>query len=115
MSNVFTIVSPLGYVVSCTQSQWDNHILVNHPNMKNKEDLVAFAITKPQWVYQSDTFPSRDVYFAISGNTNEKLKFTKVVVETSTPDDAEVVTAWMQPSVSGNINSGVIKYVSPKL
>jgi len=83
--------------------------------MKGKENAVASAVAKPQWVYQSDTVPSRDVYFAISGNTNEKLRYTKVVVETNTDKDADVVSAWMQPSVSGNINPGVIRYVNPKL
>jgi len=83
--------------------------------MKGKEDVVAHAVAKPQWVYQSDDFPSRDVYFAVSGNTNNKLRYTKVIVETNINNDADVVSAWMQASVLGNINPGVIRYVNPKL
>ena len=115
MSNVFTVTSPLGYIVSCTQSQWDNHILAGHKNMKGQEIVVANTITDPSWVLQSNEFPSRDVYFANSGHTNEKLQFMKVIVETNTGDKANVVSAWMQPNIAGNINAGVIKYANPKL
>jgi len=115
MSNVITVTSPLGYIVSCTQSQWNDHILVNHPNMKGKEKIVANAVANPQWVYQSNEFPSRDVYFASSGHTNEKLRLAKVIVETNTCQDATIVSAWMQASITGNINPEEIRYVNPKL
>jgi len=81
--------------------------------MRGREDTVSNTVANPQWVFQSDEFPSRDVYFSKSGHTNEKLMFVKVIVETDTCCDAEVVSAWMQPKVSGNI--GVIKHVNPKL
>ncbi|MCL2171115.1 MAG: hypothetical protein FWB71_03085 [Defluviitaleaceae bacterium] len=115
MSNIFTAKSPLGYVVSCTQSQWDNHILARHPNMRGNEAIVANTISNPHKIHPSKEPPGRDVYFAHSGNTNEKLQFMKVIVAPPVNNEAEVISAWMQASIKGNIDPGVEKYVDPKL
>ena len=108
MDILFTTISPMGYTVDCLQTQWDNHILIAHPNMKGKENVVESVISNPTAVYNSAEFPSRDIYFSESGNTNAKLRMCKVIVETDTDNVARIISAWMQPNISGNI--GGIKY-----
>jgi len=109
MNALFTVESPLGYMVTCSQYQWDSHILISHPNMKGSELAVRDVIENPVAVYSSGEFPSRDVYFGNSDNEHAKLRVCKVIVETNTGDsDAKIISAWMQPSISGNI--GGVKY-----
>ena len=115
MNNIIEVSSPLTYKVVCTNEQWNNHILGNHPNMKNRERLVADCISNPLVVYQSDGFPNRDVYFAESRIINDKLKYVKVIVENDNAENAHVVSAWMQPKIAGNISKGAMKYVKSKL
>lgn len=108
---LFTASSPLGYNVVCSQNRWNNHILTSHSNMKNKEHVVANTISNPTVIYQSDEYDTTDVCFGDSGNTNPKLKYAKVIVANS----SDVVSAWLQEDIRGNINPKVIKYVKAKL
>jgi len=115
MDTLFTARSPLGYSVICTKNQWENHVIASHGIMTKKEHLVKNTISSPIAIYQSDEFPNRDVYFAHSGHNNNNIKYTKTIVEVKSNNSAEVVSAWLQPRISGNINPEVMKYVDLKL
>ena len=107
---VFTAQSPLGMVVYCTEETWNNHIVAGHSSMEAKEDEVKNAIESPSSIYESNSHPSsRDVYFAYNRLYNEYLK----VVVHKFDTHSEVVSAWYQQSIRGNI--GGLKYVDPKL
>jgi hypothetical protein len=41
-----------GITVICAQDTWDNHIVSEHPEMKDCETIVKAAIEKPYQVYQ---------------------------------------------------------------
>ena len=78
--------------------------------MKNTEDEVNNAIESPSIIYESKSHPSsRDVYCAYNRQYNEYLK----VVVHKFDAHAEVVSAWYQQAIKGNI--GGLKYVDPKL
>ena len=108
--HVFTANSPLGVTVYCSNDTWYNHIVAGHSPMTDKQTEVKYAIENPLCVYQSKSHPeNRDVYFAHNLPYDE---YTKVVVE-NYDTHSEVVSAWGQPEIKGNI--GGLKYVKPKL
>ena len=107
---VFTANSPLGITVYCMEETWINHIIAGHSSMIGKDNEVKNAIESPSSVYDSYSHPlSRDVYFAYNRLYNEYLK----VVVHNFGTHAEVVSAWYQQAIKGNI--GGLKYVNLKL
>ena len=106
----FIAESPLGMTVYCTKETWSYHIIVGHSSMMGKENEVKDAIESPSSIYESNSHPSsRDVYFAYNHQYNEYLKVVVHKFDTF----AEVVSAWYQQTIRGNI--GGLKYVDPKL
>ena len=109
-SFIFAANSPLGVVVYCMKETWNNHIIAGHSSMAGKDDEVKNAIESPSSVFESFSHPlSRDVYFAYNRLYNEYLKVVVHNFETH----SEVVSAWYQQAIKGNI--GGLKYVNPKL
>ena len=107
---IFTATSPLGVTVYCMKETWNNHIIAGHSSMIGKNDEVKNAIESPSSVYDSFSHPlSRDVYFAYNRLYDEYLK----VVVHNFESHSEVVSAWYQQSIKGNI--GGLKYVNLKL
>ena len=116
--NSFTVQSPLGYTVVCSSEFW-NHIDDRHPIMKENEKALVNAISDPVAIYSSEKWPEkRDVYFGkTSQATYGEKMFTKVVIDK--PDEynkeGQVISAWPQKSISGNINERGLRYVKSKL
>ena len=110
-SNIlFTAQSPLGIVVECTVEQWETHVLAGHAIMVGRHEDVANTIRDPAWIFRSLSYPqTRDVYFS---QLNDNKECIKVVVENQILG-SEVVSAWIQSEVRGNI--GEVKYVKSKL
>ena len=107
---IFVTKSPLGMTVCCTEETWNSHITAGHSSMVGKADEVELAIKSPSCVYGSNSHPlSRDVYFAYNRLYNEYLK----VVVHNFDTHSEVVSAWYQKEIKGNI--GGLKYVGSKL
>ena len=103
---IFTIKSPLGYNIVCSDTTWSEHIQTSHAMMSENIEAVKDAVGNPMAVYQSAEWPNRDVYFGKSSQaTYGNLLYTKVVVVT--PDEyneeGDVVSAWPQRNISGNI------------
>ena len=112
----FSAKSPLGHWIHCDKRSW-NHIIKGHPQMEENEEAIKKAISEPDQIYESAEWPKRDVYFGKSAEATYGERFyTKVVVDT--PDEynefGSVVSAWNQKSISGNINTGGLKYDKTK-
>ena len=106
----FVAQSPLGITVKCTVEQWEAHILAGHANMAGRHEDVANAIRDPSWIFRSLSYPqTRDVYFSQPVGNRE---FLKVVVENQATV-SEVVSAWLQAEIRGNI--GEVVYAKSKL
>lgn len=112
----FKVNSPLGYTVSCSVESWSH--IEQHEIMKTNREAVIEAIGDPTAIYTSEEWPeTRDIYFGKSEKATygEKL-FTKVVVNRPTEynSEGEVVSAWPQPNISGNIDKGGLQYVKSR-
>ncbi len=119
MSSVFEsfkVKSPLGYTVSCSKENWSH--IERHEIMKENRDAVIDAVGDPVAIYSSEEWPDkRDVYFGRSNKaTYGESLYTKVVVNKPTEyvSDGEVVSAWPQRDISGNIREGGLLYVKSR-
>lgn len=115
---IFTVESPLGYTVSCTNESWDHIVTHGHEVMENNVDAMIEAIGDPVYVYKSAEHPkSRDVFFGKSTvATYGESYYTKVIVEKPNEynNEGEIVSAWPQPTISGGIEEGGLQYVKRK-
>ena len=107
---LFEAQSPLGVTVKCTVEQWETHVLAGHANMAGRHEDVANAIRDPAWIFCSLSYPqTRSVYFSQPIGSRE---FLKVVVENQALV-SEVVSAWLQAEIRGNL--GEVIYAKSKL
>lgn len=107
MSEIIRQKDPRGVVVYCEESQWNNHIILNHPIMCGNESSVAETIEEPMTIYEShDSDPPmgyREIYCKETPSAtyySKGLRFTKVVVSTI-GGSGEVVTAFPSKSAMG--------------
>ena len=112
--------SPLGYSVCCYKSDWEQHILgkSGHSIMKNNLESVRITIAKPEFIFASNQWENRDIYFKrCSSATYGGKLYTKVVVQKPDIHDeyGYVVSAWPQPNIKGNIDEGGLLYAKSKL
>lgn len=112
----FKVESPLGYTVSCTEENWEH--IKQHQIMEGNIDAIIDAIGDPFAIYTSQEWSeTRDVYFGKSERASygDKL-LTKVIVNKPTEynSEGEVVSAWPQKDISGNIDEGGLQYVKSK-
>lgn len=116
--DLFTVIDPRGVIVTCSRSQWICHISDSHPEVESAVKVIESTIVAPDYIYESEQYKSRDVYFKSSG-TEQTDKDTdteqmKVIVEVS-GNLGEVITAFWSGGVKGNINKEILKYVRPEL
>lgn len=97
-----------GCTITCSTSQWDEHIIIHHPIMNNNLKAVKDTVKDPDGVYKSEEFENRDVYFKQSSCSSYKL-LTKVIVENTLSKNnnpiGEVVTAFPAKIEKGGIGS----------
>lgn len=110
---LFIANSPLQYSVFLTSSRYYEHIISptegHTPHAEFSPNEIKQTIENPLVIYEG-TQPNTDVYFSKAVTTYPNL-FLKVPVSTY-PDGGEVVTAFLQKTISGGIKDGGIKYVS---
>jgi hypothetical protein len=76
--------------------------------MRGLEDIMLNTVTDPDIIYGSDEYPERDVYFKLIDSS--KNKYMKVIVKTS-GKNGEIITAFPQRGIRGNINKENPRYV----
>ncbi len=93
MTNVFEVVDPRGYKIVCTEDSFNNHILIQHPQMKGREAEIQETIGHPTLgcIYQDANRPSRNIYYRLSKN---RESYIKVVVEINQDQTGRVITAF---------------------
>lgn len=110
---LFVANSPLGYSVTLSTGTYYNHIISpedgHTPHTEFSPDDIKQTIEEPLTVYEG-TRSNTDVYFSKAVTTYPSLSL-KVPVLVS-PEGGEVITAFLQKSISGGIKDGGIKYVS---
>lgn len=113
----FIATDPRGIKIFCDEDQWNKHISAGHHIMSDNQNAVKYTITNPCAIYESNDFPTRDVYFSLAPSTTYKKQlYTKVIVEMNMANrSGEIVTTFPCPHINGNIKEGGLKYVKSKL
>ncbi len=87
--------------IMLTEQCWQDHILVQHPELEGYESAVEHALTAPEFVNNDATHPNRESHYCRSPlPANYVGVYVKVVVEYGAADahscyDGEVVTAYL--------------------
>ena len=69
---VFETVSAVNEItVELTMEKFNNHIIVNHPEMQGHEKEIEETIKKPTIVYKAKTFPEKRLHFIRKTNKKE--------------------------------------------
>jgi len=58
VDSVFDVVTPLGFRVHCTTSQWDRIVTIKHPPMRGRMTDVIETLTNPDEVRRSTGDPT---------------------------------------------------------
>ena len=79
---VFETVSAVNEItVELTMEKFNNHIIVNHPEMQGKKKEIEETIKKPTIVYKAKTFPEKRLHFIRKTNKKEISQYNNVIVE----------------------------------
>lgn len=111
----FSVNNYNGCTVTCSKSQWEEHVVCHHQIMENNEKAVKDTIKNPDAVYESKDNPNREVYFKASEFSSYKGFLTKVIVEYSpglkNPENTigELVTAFPAKGEKGGIGDVVYR------
>lgn len=62
MTTVFDATDPRNVVVVCTDERWA-HVLLRHPRMKDKMDVVKRAIERPTFITRDPLDPTCQIYY----------------------------------------------------
>jgi len=71
---------PRRYQIQLTKTCWYHHILVEHPEMKERLDDIRRAIETPDCIYQSKYKSSSHLYFLKKGRGSFGAEYVLVVV-----------------------------------
>ncbi|MBA3871586.1 MAG: hypothetical protein H0X30_20765 [Anaerolineae bacterium] len=93
MKNIFEVVDPRGYKITCTEDCLNNHIIPHHQIMKGREEEIRLTIENPEFglIYQDANRPERNIYYKLS---KKKDSYLKVVVAFDKNDEGTVITAF---------------------
>jgi hypothetical protein len=97
MANIFAVNDPRGCLIICTETRWNNHILIERPWMAGWEKDVSRAVQDPIMICEDSDFENRIVYYYMPAPT--KTRYLKVVVHLLNSSNGEVITAF--PTDSG--------------
>lgn len=109
---LFDTTDPRGYRVVLSSEQYNNHILssVDHnPHNEFTPEEIKECIEQPEIIYQSESVPSRDLYFGRTSNTYPNLFLKTVVAMDEEMKTGEVVTAHLSKDLS---RGKELKYVN---
>jgi hypothetical protein len=93
---LFTVVDPRGITISCSEQQWQEHVLLNHPFMEKRLDDVINTLQRPFLIFADSLKPDTNCYYQMHVKNN---RYMKVIVVLRTKQKAELITAY--PTDSG--------------
>ena len=60
---LFTVQDPQGNIITLTERCWNDHISVNHTEMKRLLTQIKKTIINPDYIYQSKSSSKTHLYF----------------------------------------------------
>ncbi len=95
MAELFrTEALPLAKIVVCTQGQWTNHVIAQHPALIGHEADVEDAVHDPDLITQDRGFSRRRGFYKFNIDLDPLSPHLKVVIEIPVIGRALVVTAY---------------------
>ena len=100
----FTATTYNGIIVTCSNAQWENHVVSEHPDMADAEEGVVNALEDPHVHGDSKTHANRQVFVrkGVSPQHHHSL-FTRVIVEVA-GNTGELITAFPTENPTGGID-----------
>lgn len=100
MKRRFRVTDPRGIIIHCTNETWEEHVLVNHPDMTGKENEVIEALRNPFMIFADAEKPKeRNIYYLLR---TSMVKYIRVVVRLIGEKSGEMVTAYQADSGKEN-------------
>lgn len=112
---LFETCDPRGYRISLSSDQYYNHIVSSDDHNAHNEftpDEIKDCIERPDVIYQSESVPSRDLYFGKSSVTYPSLFLRTAVAIDTQEKSGEVVTAHLTKKMSGGKDLRYVHYQS---
>lgn len=116
MSDFIEARDPRGVKITCSKSQWENHIIASgtgHTIMKDNVKAIIETIEEPDYIFEShDSKPSLDYREVYSKETKgatyySNAPYTKVVVVTI-GGSGEIITAYPAKNPTGGTKGDAI-------
>ena len=60
---MFKVQDPQGNIINLTQECWNDHICINHTEMKRLLTEIKMTIINPDYIYQSKSSSKTHLYF----------------------------------------------------
>ncbi|HUY12972.1 MAG TPA: hypothetical protein VMX16_04970, partial [Terriglobia bacterium] len=71
---------PQGFKICLHLDTWEKHIIIGHPEMRDKLDLIAKTICEPEIIQQSPSVPTTYFYYRMTGRTQYRRNDLYVIV-----------------------------------
>ncbi|MFE7063720.1 hypothetical protein ACFVAD_16345 [Sutcliffiella sp. NPDC057660] len=98
--NIFDTTDIFGKRVFLEKEQFDNHIVVGHPEMRDNELAIQETIENPQLVVESKQNSNRLLYIGKSEMSTYPMVYIKTVVDHSSKEYGFVITGLFQKKVN---------------
>jgi hypothetical protein len=92
MTILFKVIDPRGNTITCSNEQWQYHVIQNKPFMQPYLAEVKSTLQNPDFICQDAEHQKRQCYYA--RKIRAKL-YIKVIVDFKTDKDAELITAFL--------------------
>ena len=108
MGEYISAIDIFGKTVTCSEDQWNNHIVNGHTIMENNKDAVIDTISSPDFVFESSYNSNRMIFIKNScSSTYYNSLLTKVIVQSNNDKEGEIVTAFPIKKIKGGIGNVV--------
>ena len=103
--DIFNTKDALGRNVRLTSTQLHNHIIGRSGHIEMALDLSSIrkTVEDPDFIYNSKSHSTRDLYFKYGSHNVIKKKHVKVIVDYTNPSHGDVITSYPTSSVSGDL------------
>lgn len=103
--NYFYTKDILNRNVKLTITQLHTHILGKggHTEMAFDPKSISKTVEDPNYIFESNSSKQRDIYFGLGQHESFREMYVKVVVDFTNPSEGNVLSSWIQKTVSGNL------------
>ena len=91
MQILFEVTDPRAIIITCSQEQWEEHVLQHKPFMSRYLESVKETLRNPDFISQDVLHKKRNCYYS----RKFKRAYIKVIVALKSNQKAELITAYI--------------------